>query len=52
MAGFFTGVTGLVGAEAMEQAVKASVPKGTEDLNLRALQKGLAYGRDLAAAVR
>jgi 2-oxoglutarate ferredoxin oxidoreductase subunit gamma len=49
MAGFFTGVTGLVSAEAMEKAVKASVPKGTEDLNMRALYKGLEYGRSVTA---
>jgi len=49
MAGFFTGVTGLVSPEAMERAVKASVPKGTEDLNMRALHKGLEYGRTAAA---
>jgi len=49
MAGFFTGVTGLVSPEAMERAVKASVPKGTEDLNMRALHKGLEYGRSVNA---
>jgi 2-oxoglutarate ferredoxin oxidoreductase subunit gamma len=49
MAGFFTGVTGLVSSEAMEKAVKASVPKGTEDLNMRALRKGLEFGQSVAA---
>jgi 2-oxoglutarate ferredoxin oxidoreductase subunit gamma len=49
MAGFFTGVTGLVSTEAMEKAVKASVPKGTEDLNMRALRKGLEFGQSVAA---
>jgi len=48
MAGFFTGVTGLVSPEAMEKAVKASVPKGTEDLNMRALRKGLEFGQSAA----
>jgi 2-oxoglutarate ferredoxin oxidoreductase subunit gamma len=49
MAGFFTGITGLVSAEAMEKAVQASVPRGTEDLNLRALRKGLEFGQSVAA---
>jgi 2-oxoglutarate ferredoxin oxidoreductase subunit gamma len=44
MVGFFTGVTGLVSFEAVERAVLGSVPKGTEDLNLRALRKGYEYG--------
>ena len=49
MAGFFTGVTGLITHEAIEKAVKDSVPKGTEDLNMRALRRGLEYGREMAA---
>lgn len=44
MVGFFAGVTGLVSYEAVEKAVLGSVPKGTEDLNLRALRKGYDYG--------
>lgn len=50
MAGFFAGVTGLVSAEAIEKAVLSSVPKGTEDLNMRALRRGYEYGRERAAA--
>jgi len=52
MAGFFTGVTEVVSAGAIERAVKGSVPKGTEDLNLRALHKGLKFGRELTANAR
>lgn len=52
MAGFFTGVTEVVSAGAVERAVKGSVPKGTEDLNLRALHKGLEFGRELTARAR
>ena len=48
MAGFFAGVTGLVSAEAIEKAVLSSVPKGTEDLNMRALHRGFEYGREQA----
>jgi 2-oxoglutarate ferredoxin oxidoreductase subunit gamma len=45
MVGFFAGVTGLLSFEAAEKAVLDSVPRGTEDLNIRALKKGYEYGR-------
>jgi 2-oxoglutarate ferredoxin oxidoreductase subunit gamma len=44
MMGFTAAVTDVVGVEAMRNAVKVSVPKGTEDLNLRAFEKGYEYG--------
>ncbi len=43
MVGFFTGVTQVVPRDAMREAVKASVPAGTEELNLKAFDKGLEY---------
>ena len=43
MLGFFAGVTEIVPREAMREAVKASVPPGTEELNLKAFDAGLAY---------
>ncbi|MBI2840296.1 MAG: 2-oxoacid:acceptor oxidoreductase family protein [Acidobacteria bacterium] len=46
MVGFFAGVTGLLSEQAVEKAVLSSVPKGTEDLNLRAYRKGFEYGRE------
>jgi 2-oxoglutarate ferredoxin oxidoreductase subunit gamma len=49
MTGFFAGVTGLLSAEAVEKAVLSSVPKGTEDLNMRALRRGYEFGRELMA---
>ena len=48
MVGFFAGITGLLSFEAVERAVKDSVPKGTEDLNLKALRRGFEHGRALA----
>jgi len=50
MVGFFAGVTGLLSAKAMEKAVLASVPRGTEDLNLRAFKKGFEHGENLLKA--
>ncbi len=48
MVGFFAGVTGLLSYESVEKAVKDSVPKGTEDLNMRALTKGFEFGQQAA----
>ncbi len=44
MLGFLTGQTDIVSPEAMEQAVLSSVPKGTEELNLKAFHAGIHYG--------
>jgi 2-oxoglutarate ferredoxin oxidoreductase subunit gamma len=50
MMGFMTAVTGLVGVEAMRSAVKVSVPKGTEMLNLNAFNRGYEFGQSLTGA--
>jgi len=43
MLGFFTAATQLVPKDAMRQAVKHSVPAGTEELNLAAFDRGYAH---------
>ena len=43
MLGFMTGATSVVTKEAMEEAVRTSVPRGTEDLNLKAFNEGYDY---------
>lgn len=43
MLGFFTAATKIVSLEKMREAVKNSVPAGTEELNLKALDAGWAY---------
>ncbi len=43
MLGFVAGATQLVTRDEMRDAVKGSVPAGTEDLNLRAFEAGLAH---------
>ncbi len=43
MVGFFAGVSRLVSEEAMREAVKGSVPAGTEELNIKAFDRGLEY---------
>ena len=47
MVGFFTAVTRLVDCNAVREAVKTSVPKGTENLNLQAFERGYGYGVSL-----
>jgi len=44
MMGFTTAVTKLVSPEAMRKAVLVSVPKGTEELNTNAFNRGYEYG--------
>ncbi len=52
MMGFATAVTDVVKPDAMREAVKASVPKGTEALNLSAFEKGYQYGLELKKKVK
>ena len=56
MIGFTAAISNVVNEQAMIEAVKVSVPTGTEDINLKAFLKGLEYGRNMlkekSAAVR
>jgi 2-oxoglutarate ferredoxin oxidoreductase subunit gamma len=47
MVGFFTAVTDVVTETSMRKAVENSVPSGTEELNLKAYQKGYSFGQEL-----
>jgi 2-oxoglutarate ferredoxin oxidoreductase subunit gamma len=47
MLGFLTAVTDLASVEAMKKAVLSSVPKGTEELNLKAFERGYVYGQQV-----
>jgi 2-oxoglutarate ferredoxin oxidoreductase subunit gamma len=49
MLGFFSAVTKLVPMEAMREALRLSVPSGTEELNLQAFEKGREYAEELLA---
>ncbi len=44
MVGFFAAVTGLVEAQALRAAVDDSVPPAYRDINLKAFDKGYAFG--------
>ena len=50
MVGFFTSVAKAIGADAVRQAVRESVPPGTEKLNLAAFDKGFEHGLKALAA--
>lgn len=52
MVGFIAAVTNLVPREAMREAVRASVPSGTEELNLKAFDAGAAYFDKVSSEVR
>ena len=43
--GFCGAVTGLVGRQALEKTVQQNVPRGTEELNLRAFDQGWRRGQ-------
>ena len=46
MLGALSGATTVVTGEALEKAILDSVPKGTEDLNLKAMRRGLEFGKE------
>ena len=46
MLGFLTSVTGVVRYDSMRNAILDSVPKGTEELNTKAFEKGYQYGQE------
>lgn len=46
MLGALTGATTVVSGDALEKAILDSVPKGTEDLNIKAMKRGQELGRE------
>lgn len=49
MLGFLTAVSSIVSEDAMKKSVLDSVPKGTEELNTTAFERGFACGREAIA---
>lgn len=47
MLGAFVSITKILGIEAFRKSLLSNVPKGTEDLNLAALERGYEYGKKL-----
>jgi len=50
MLGYLVGLTAVVTVDAVEKAIRDSVPKGTEELNLNAFNIGLGHARNELAA--
>ena len=48
MLGYLVGATEIVGEGSMREAIESNVPKGTEEMNLQAYEKGLELGREAA----
>ena len=46
MLGFLTALTVIVSENAMTEAIRANVPKGTEELNLKAFRRGMELGKE------
>jgi 2-oxoglutarate ferredoxin oxidoreductase subunit gamma len=49
MLGAFVAITRLLDENAVKESIKENIPKGTEELNLAAFEKGYEYGKKLAA---
>jgi len=45
--GALTAIANIFDENAVKEAIKANIPKGTEELNLKAFVKGLEYGQNL-----
>jgi 2-oxoglutarate ferredoxin oxidoreductase subunit gamma len=50
MLGAFVAITGVLDENAVREAVKDNIPRGTEELNLAAFQKGYEHGKSLLKA--
>jgi len=47
MLGAFTAITELLDENALKESIKENIPRGTEELNLAAFEKGVEYGKTL-----
>lgn len=47
MVGAFVAITRILDANAVKESIKENIPKGTEELNLKAFEQGYEYGKTL-----
>lgn len=47
MLGAFTAITNLLNEKVIKESIKENIPTGTEELNLKAFEKGYEYGKNL-----
>ena len=52
MLGFLTAVTDIASADSMKKSLLAAVPKGTEELNMEAFEKGYVYGLEQTGSAK
>lgn len=50
MLGAFVAITGALDETSIKESIMENIPKGTEELNLSAFQKGYEYGKNLLKA--
>jgi 2-oxoglutarate ferredoxin oxidoreductase subunit gamma len=50
MLGAFAAITKMIDKEAIKESIRANIPKGTEELNLAAFEKGYEYGKKIAGS--
>lgn len=48
MLGAFVAITKILDKEAVKKSVRINVPKGTEEINITAFEKGYEYGKSLS----
>lgn len=51
MLGFLIGVVSVVSVDAVKKSVRDAVPKGTEDLNMNAFERGYSSGLEAARSI-
>jgi 2-oxoglutarate ferredoxin oxidoreductase subunit gamma len=47
MLGAFTAITSILDKDTLKESIKANIPKGTEELNLKAFEEGYEYAKNL-----
>lgn len=47
MLGAFAAITGILNKDTLKESIKANIPKGTEELNLKAFEEGYEYAKNL-----
>jgi 2-oxoglutarate ferredoxin oxidoreductase subunit gamma len=48
MLGAFVAITGILDKNALKESIKENIPKGTEELNLNAFEKGYENAKNLS----
>lgn len=51
MLGAFAAITNVLDKNVLKESIRANVPKGTEEINIEAFEKGYEYGKELLKAL-